>query len=36
MVETYAAYGYSLIPLPLVLVEERVRFVVDNLRAAFP
>ena len=31
MVETYVTYGYSLIPLPLVSVEERVRFVVERI-----
>jgi predicted ATPase len=35
MMETYAAYGYSLVPLPLGSVEERVRFVVDNLETSF-
>ena len=32
MVETYAVYGYSLIPLPLVSIEERVQFVVGKIR----
>jgi predicted ATPase len=31
MVETYVTYGYSLIPLPLVSVEERVRFMVEHI-----
>jgi predicted ATPase len=35
MVKTYAAYGYSLVPLPLGSVEERVRFVLDNLKTSF-
>jgi predicted ATPase len=29
--ETYAAYGYSLVPLPLVSVEERVEFVTKEI-----
>jgi predicted ATPase len=35
MVKTYSAYGYSLVPLPLVSVEERVEFVVEHIRASF-
>jgi len=31
MVETYEAYGYSIVRLPLVSVEERVRFVLEHL-----
>jgi len=31
MVETYVAYGYSLVLLPLGSVEERVRFVVEHI-----
>jgi predicted ATPase len=31
MVEIYATYGYSLIPLPLVSVEERVEFVTKEI-----
>jgi len=31
MAETYAAYGYSLVTLPLGSVEERVRFVVERV-----
>jgi predicted ATPase len=33
MVETYSAYGYELIELPKVSVEERVRFVLDRMRS---
>ncbi|MFG2014975.1 AAA family ATPase [Actinomadura geliboluensis] len=32
MVTTYAEYGYELVELPRVPVEERVRFVTDQLR----
>jgi predicted ATPase len=31
MVETYATYGYNLITLPLVSVEERVQFVTKEI-----
>lgn len=34
MVDTYAAYGYEPLILPLASVEERARFVIDRLRAA--
>jgi predicted ATPase len=35
MAETYAAYGYSLVPLPLGSVEERVKFVVEYIGVSF-
>jgi predicted ATPase len=31
MVETYSVYGYNLITLPLVSVEERVQFVTKEI-----
>jgi predicted ATPase len=31
LVETYADFGHSLVPLPRVPVAERVRFVVDQI-----
>jgi predicted ATPase len=31
MAETYASLGYTLVPLPLAPVEERVRFVLETL-----
>ena len=34
MVEVYTALGYTLVPLPLVSVEERVRFVTDYVANA--
>jgi predicted ATPase len=32
LVETYPAYDYTLIPLPLVSVEERVQFVISHIK----
>lgn len=36
MAAVYPAFGYSLIPLPLASVEDRVRFVVGHLSRALP
>ena len=33
MVETYSAYDYELVPLPIAPIEDRVRFIMDRVAA---